>query len=325
MFRTAPTRSQNHRLSRVINDTTPPAEVQIDNALVTALLKSQFPDLAGLPLGSRQEGWDNVTIRLGEELAVRLPRRSYGATLVATEFGWLPRVSAEWTFRLPRLVRMGEPGVGYPWRWSVVTWLEGKIAYDAPLSADGARDLGRALAEVHVVAQANAPRNPFRSTSLASRAERFDLRLQALTVRYGNAVHSDAALTIFQQGAIQEPGPVTWTHLDLHGRNVITLEGRLSGILDWGDAAAGDPASDLGQALTLVGSEHFEELSRAYADAGGAAAPQGHLSASTTARIRAEAVAHAVMLAGIDEDGHSRAGWTALAAMGAAEAGAAAS
>ncbi len=303
-------------MDSVINDFTPDAEVPIDNALVAALLRSQFPDLAGMRLGSRHEGWDNVTIRLGDDLAVRLPRRKLGATLIATEFGWLPGISAQWSFPLPRLVRMGVPAADYPWRWSVVTWLEGTIAYDAPLSADGARDLGRALAQVHVAAPGDAPRNPFRSVSLASRAERLDLRLEVLVSRHGEAVHPNVAHTIFKHGAVQEPGPVTWTHLDLHGRNIITKGGRLSGILDWGDAAAGDPAADLGQALALVGDEHFEDLARAYADAGGAAAPRGLLSATTIARVRAEAVAYAALLAGIDEDGHAAAGWAALAALG---------
>ncbi|MBC7297290.1 MAG: hypothetical protein H5T82_00090, partial [Demequina sp.] len=41
----------------------PPAEVHIDERLVRALLRSQFPDLAKLPIGSSHEGWVNVTIR----------------------------------------------------------------------------------------------------------------------------------------------------------------------------------------------------------------------------------------------------------------------
>ena len=312
------------RVSSVTSDASPPAEVPIDDCLVEALLRSQFPDLAGLPIGPRYEGWDNVTIRLGDDLAVRLPRRKLGATLVFTEFEWLPRISAEWTFPIPRPVRIGEPEAGYPWRWSVVTWLEGTIAYDAPLSADGARDLGRALAQVHAPAPPDAPRNPHRSTPLASRAERLDVRLEALVADVGDAIRPDVARAIFAHGAHQESGPVTWTHLDIHGRNVVTTDGRLSGFLDWGDAAAGDPAADLGQALVLVGDLRFDDLAGAYAragGAGGAGASRRALSSATVARVRAEAVAYATLLAGIDEDGHSKAGWRALAEWGIADAG----
>jgi aminoglycoside phosphotransferase (APT) family kinase protein len=297
----------------------PPAEVHIDERLVRALLRGQHPDLAKLPIGSAHEGWDNVTMRIGEKLAVRLPRRRLGAALSATELDWIPTVGADWTFPTPRALRVGEPNERYPWRWSVVPWLEGSPAYEAPLSADGARDLGEALAQVHQPSPADAPVNPFRSGPLAERAERLDLRLEALEVEHGEKIHANVARELFQAGARQPAGPVTWTHLDIHGANILTVDGRLSGLLDWGDAAAGDPAADLGQALVMVGRTNFKELFSAYADAGGAAATEGSLSESTRKRIEAEAVAYAALLAGTGEGDHATAGWAALVELGVIE------
>ncbi len=294
----------------------PPAEVHIDERLVHALLRSQHPDLAKLPIGSTHEGWDNVTMRIGDKLAVRLPRRRLGAALTATELDWIPTVGANWTFPTPRALRVGEPNERYPWRWSIVPWLEGTSAYAAPLSADGARDLGAALAQVHQPAPANAPINPFRSRPLAERAERLDLRLVALEVEHGDKVRADVARGLFQAGARQATGPITWTHLDIHGNNILTQGGRLSGLLDWGDSAAGDPAADLGQALVLVGRKNFTKLTRAYADAGGAAATDGSLSESACQRIEAEAVAYAAQLAGLEKGDHATSGWAALVELG---------
>ncbi len=298
----------------------PPAEVHIDESLVRALLRGQHPDLAKLPIGTTHEGWDNVTIRIGDKLAVRLPRRRLGAALSATELDWIPIVGAAWTFPTPRALRVGEPNERYPWRWSVVPWLEGSPAYEAPLNADGARDVGAALAQVHQPAPADAPINPFRSRPLADRAERLDLRLEALEVEHGDKVRAEVARGLFQAGARQPTGPITWTHLDLHGSNILTLNGRLSGLLDWGDSAAGDPAADLGQALVLVGREKFTELTRAYADAGGAAATDGSLSESASKRIEAEAIAYAALLAGVGEGDHAAAGWVALVELGVIDA-----
>ncbi len=302
------------------NEATPPAEVHIDEPLVRALLKSQHPDLASLPFGTHHEGWDNVTIRLGDELAVRLPRRRLGAALTATELDWIPKVGAAWTFPLPRALRVGEPNERYPWRWSVVPWLEGTPAYEAPLTADGARDLGAALAQVHQPAPADAPVNPFRSSPLHERAERLDVRLEALAADHGDVVRADTARGIFLHGAQQAPGPPTWTHLDIHGANVLTRAGRLAGLLDWGDAAAGDPATDLGEALVLVGRKNFLQLASAYSDAGGAAASGGALSEAVTKRVIAEALAYAALLAGVDEGDHAAAGWAALVELGVADA-----
>ena len=50
-------------------------EVEIDGALVARLLAEQFQQWAGLPVRVvESSGTDNVTFRVGDELAVRLPR-----------------------------------------------------------------------------------------------------------------------------------------------------------------------------------------------------------------------------------------------------------
>jgi aminoglycoside phosphotransferase (APT) family kinase protein len=60
----------------------PSADVVIDPALVHALLRAQHPDLADLSLVLVGEGWDNQLYRLGNSLAVRLPRRALAADLI---------------------------------------------------------------------------------------------------------------------------------------------------------------------------------------------------------------------------------------------------
>ena len=39
--------------------------------------------------------------------------------------------------------------------------------------------------------------------------------------------------------------PPVWVHGDLHPGNLLVDEGRLSAVIDFGDLAAGDPATDL--------------------------------------------------------------------------------
>ena len=53
----------------------PEAEVELSVELVRSLLAEQHPDLAHLPLTEVASGWDNVVFRLGDDLAVRVPRR----------------------------------------------------------------------------------------------------------------------------------------------------------------------------------------------------------------------------------------------------------
>ncbi|WP_245815878.1 phosphotransferase [Lentzea albidocapillata] len=40
-------------------------------------------------------------------------------------------------------------------------------------------------------------------------------------------------------------GPLRWVHADLHRGNLLFTDGELTGVIDWGCAAAGDPAGDL--------------------------------------------------------------------------------
>jgi len=47
-------------------------------------------------------------------------------------------------------------------------------------------------------------------------------------------------------------GPPVWLHGDLHPANVLVNDGQVSGVIDFGDITAGDPASDLSVAWMLL-------------------------------------------------------------------------
>ncbi|MGC4175263.1 phosphotransferase [Demequina sp.] len=216
----------------------PPAEADISAELVAALIEAQFPELAG-PLTFLNEGWDNVVYRLGGHHSVRVPRHQMAANISTSELDWLPRVGRNWSFAAPLPVAIGEPGLGYPWRWSIVPWIEGTVALEAPLGPDGAAGLGAALAQVHIPAPDGAPNNEWRGYPLANRAARFDTRVAMLDGRGEFSVDREAALDAV---ANADPRPfLTWCHLDLHGNNVLSRDGQLAGILDWGTPARAIP------------------------------------------------------------------------------------
>lgn len=47
-------------------------------------------------------------------------------------------------------------------------------------------------------------------------------------------------------------GPPSWLHRDLHPANVVVADGALTGVLDFGELCAGDPATDLGAAWLIL-------------------------------------------------------------------------
>lgn len=287
----------------------PQAEVDITPAVVRALVDAQFPEARELELGERYEGWDCTTWRLGADWAVRLPRTQRAADMQITEFAWLPRICGQWPFRAPVPVRIGQPQEPFPWRWAIVPWIHGFTHFDQPLNDWGAHDLGTALRALHRPAPPEAPRNPFRSTTLRHRAAKAEKRLAKLVdvgKAIGRPLDARAAWRIFERGAAAERGEVTWTHMDLHGGNVLTLDGRLAGIVDWIDAGAGDPAMDVGQALALLPTHLWDAFIHGY----------GGVDATAFTRARAEALNYALILANVAEPRFAGSGWRALDALG---------
>src|SRR5690606_34153550 len=222
----------------------PPAEIDIDAALVRALLEEQFPDLAQQPISPAESGWDNAMFRLGERLAVRLPRRAMALPFLEREQRWLPQLADALPVPVPRPLRIGKPGAGFPWPWSVVPWLPGRPAAEERLAPDQVLVLAGFLRAVHRPAPADAPENPFRSVPLAMRADALAERWQRL--ERDTSLITDEIRRTWRE-ALDAPIDVapSWIHGDLHPRNLLVHQGALSGVIDWGDMARGDRATDL--------------------------------------------------------------------------------
>lgn len=240
----------------------------IDEPLVRRLLADQQPDLAGLPLARFDAGWDNVMWRLGDQLAVRVPRRQVAAPLIEHEQRWLPELAARLPLAVPVPLRKGQPADYYPWHWSVVAWIDGEPADRTPIAdpADGAEQLGRFLRAMHEPAPADAPANPFRGVPLRERADTFDERLLKLKANVDEGrlrvVWSDAL------EAVPYGGPPVWLHGDMHPANILVRDGRISAIIDFGDLCAGDPAADIGAAWMSIPDESMDRFWACYATSG---------------------------------------------------------
>ena len=223
----------------------PAAEIEIDAALVRALLIDQHHDLAELPITTLGFGWDNAMFRLGDDYTVRLPRREMAAVLVEHEQRWLPLLAASLPLPIPAPIRNGRPALAYPWSWSVGPWLPGATAAATPPADEfgAARVLGGFLRALHQPGPPELPSNPFRGVPLAQRHESVIERVAAL----GDAIDGPAVLHIWNS-LVDTPywtGAPCWLHGDLHPANIIVNEGRVAAVIDFGDITRGDPATDL--------------------------------------------------------------------------------
>jgi aminoglycoside phosphotransferase (APT) family kinase protein len=252
----------------------PAAEVEVSADLVRRLLADQHPDLARLPVEFLANGWDNELYRLGDGLVARLPRRALGARIIKNEQRWLPGLAPRLPLPIPYPERTGVPACGYPYSWSVVPYLPGVPAAQATSfnPAEAAAAVGGFLGALHIPAPADAPASPSRGVPLAERADTFAANLALLT-GHASQDHADRDTVLgVWDAALAAPGydgPPVWLHGDLHPANILVNNGQVSGVIDFGDITAGDPAGDLSVAWMLLPRDCHARFWSAYQAAGG--------------------------------------------------------
>ncbi|MFJ3820783.1 aminoglycoside phosphotransferase family protein [Streptomyces nodosus] len=244
-------------------------ERDITEDLIRDLLREQHPDLADRPVKLGARGWDNQVWRLGGDLAVRLPWATQSAdALLRKEHAWLPLLAPHLPLQIPVPQRLGEPSERFPRPWLVTTWVPGEPADRAPATrgAEAAVTLATFLTALHRPAPDGAPTGRDRGGPLADTAEHLTQALASATDR-GLIREPDAVRAVWEDAAAapEWEGPRLWLHGDLHPANILTTNGTFSGVIDFGDLFAGDPACDLAAAWILLPDgavDHFHETYR---------------------------------------------------------------
>lgn len=227
----------------------------IDASLVQRLVASQFPAWGHLTVRPvADDGWDNRTYRLGDELSVRLPTAPGYVAAVAKEDVWLPRLAPQLPLPVPQPVATGRPALGYPFPWSVRRWLPGQpLRHDL---VDDPATLATALAGFlrtlwgidGTGGPAAGEHSFFRGASLLH----YDDEVRASLLALRGLVDVRLAESAWEE-ALQArwPGPPAWFHGDVAAGNLLVRDGRLSAVIDFGTSGVGDPACDLVIAWTF--------------------------------------------------------------------------
>jgi aminoglycoside phosphotransferase (APT) family kinase protein len=233
------------------------AEVDTDVPLVRRLLSAQFPEWAELRIERVESaGTDNAIYRLGEDMAVRMPRIDWATGAVGKD-RWLPKLAPLLPLAIPVPIARGTPGEGYPWDWSIVSWVEGEIATLGRITDlhEAATDLAQFATALHRINFQGGP-PATRGVPLATRDE--PVR-DAIASLHGKL--DSGAVTAAWDAALRAPlwdGPQVWVHGDLYDGNLIAKGGRLHAVIDWGGLGMGDPACDLIAAWSLFSGESRE-------------------------------------------------------------------
>jgi aminoglycoside phosphotransferase (APT) family kinase protein len=236
-------------------------EFDIDVPLVRRLVDAQFPQWADLPLTPvASSGTDNALFRLGDDMAVRLPRTAGATGQVEKDQRWLSFLAPQLPLPISAPLAVGAAGEGFPWSWGVYQWLGGRDAtherLDDPcaVAAELARFI-RALHRIDTSAGPEARRESGRGGRLAVR----DGEVREAIAALGREIDAGAVTAAWDESlAVPEwGGAPVWVHGDLLPGNLVIAEGRLSAVIDFACLGVGDPACDLISAWSL-----FDEASR---------------------------------------------------------------
>lgn len=281
----------------------PSADIEITAEQVQGLVRRHLrsPLIDDAPPRRAATGWDCETWRVGDTVALRLPRRAAAAHGLAHEQVVMPTLSrnlAAAGVGAPDVVYAGRPDETFPYPWSLVTWHEGTAGLQVPRAErrTWAAPLARAVAAIHRTSPGDLPPNPVRGGALVTRAGSISARLADLrTDARIRPKDVDLLARLWDAGlAAQEwRGAPTLIHGDLHPGNLIARGRQLVAVIDFIDVAPGDPAYDLAVAWLC-----FDARGRRAFIAGMGEA----FTAEDWIRARAWAAAFTVILLGHSDD-----------------------
>lgn len=239
-------------------------EVEVDIGLARRLVAEQLPALAGSSLRLLATGWDNTVYVADGAWTIRFPRRAVAVAGVEREIALLPRLAPRLPLPIPVPTLVGAPSddLGYPWPWFVAPLIEGREVADADPSEAQAGDLAAPLGgflralhdrETLDAIGAELPVDPVRRADMGYRVPFTRQRLGDLE-RRGMWDPPPSVQALLAAAEALPPAEATAVvHGDLHLRHLLLADdGRIGGIIDWGDLARSDPAVDLVLAWSLV-------------------------------------------------------------------------
>jgi aminoglycoside phosphotransferase (APT) family kinase protein len=217
--------------------------------LVSSLLKERpagAATAAGPEVRAVAAGGEHSTWWVGSRHVLRLAPDREAAARQRRELRLRDLVRPHLPVAVPTSVAHGDwaPGLTY----TLDTKVPGGSAEEHDVSAVGEADLAGLLTGLREVPARQAEtlgvaRTAPRAAERRAAADEFDpARLHQLTLA--------AAVQLAAQ-----PGTAVLVHHDLRGEHlVVSADGRVRGILDWTDAAVGDPAEDIAGLAAAVGS-----------------------------------------------------------------------
>lgn len=242
--------AEDPELMNTAPDTTPAVP---QPELVRRLLHDQATDIAHLPIRpSPASGSSNWVFRVGETLAIRMPRSSDYVVDLENEVTWLPHLAPGLPAAVPEIVVAGQPSDAFPRPWSVVSWLPGEL----PLALGESRQLllaeslGEFLQSLHDIDVTGVAPGPERWGYRCGEpvTDSIDSWTEQAAAELTDLFEPTSIRTAWQR--LRDVPPASeapcWVHTDMSEENVLVHEdGQLAGVIDFGGIGVADRSIDL--------------------------------------------------------------------------------
>lgn len=235
----------------------------INLELVRQLIQEQFPEYVHLPITSvEKQGHDNRTYRLGEEMLIRLPTEECYALKVPKEQDLLPKLAKHLTISIPMSIKMGISTKDYPYPFSIYKWLNG-ISLNLVILSEKeqeqlAVDISLFLKSLQGIKDIDGPPPGQHNWWRGAHISVYDKGAREQISILENIIDSDKALCLWEKACNTHwKNQPVWVHGDMAVGNLLIEGGKLSGVIDFGGLALGDPACDL-----VIAWTYFKNKSR---------------------------------------------------------------
>jgi aminoglycoside phosphotransferase (APT) family kinase protein len=183
------------------------------------------------PLRELDDGWDFKVLVVDDTWVVRWPRHRLAVEEIEQEVELLPLLAPLLSVEVPRFEYVSRD----PW---LVAY---RFIHGQPLVADDPEGVRGFLDALHAVDVDDVPaQRPDWLETYRRQAEEFR-RVVLPLLDADERAHGEALLGEVETLTGFRPA---LTHSDLGPTHLLVRDGRLAGVIDWGDARVGDPAID---------------------------------------------------------------------------------
>ncbi len=239
--------------------------MNIDTTLAKKLISEQFPKWKNLPISAvKQSGWDNRTFHLGNEMTIRLPSNESYAPQILNEYQWLPKLAKNiTTCQITTPIALGQPSPSYPWHWTINQWIKGETASITQITDlnQFAQDLANFLTQLQNTDPTNGPSPGPHNFHRGGDLNAYNQDITEAIPKIKNKKEQTIANQLWLYAlSTQWEKPPVWVHGDLATGNILIKNGKLTGIIDFGQLTTGDPACDLAITWNLFTGESREHF-----------------------------------------------------------------